>query len=313
MFNSTDIVLSPTADYSLAALYTTCLLVGTPSNIFSVRHFYRQPTNLGSVLFLLTAVVDLVTLPLISIPTLYTLINGRKPGLYENQVVCSIFGMLFNLIAALSVSLLASLSFSRTYLMLHPVKRQNQKATFICMALFLSVLVLHESLFMILGKLKFSYGDFCCFCFDSGITKAWDIYDNTMDSVILALPIIPVSISCFITCYKIYTSSRSANRSIMLSPVKLHTTITVILYTLAYIIFSLPDFINYLTWTITDIRYGNTAPVYETSVFMMWYSWLITDTLMVVIVATINPLIVIVRYNKFKLHSNGVSHSTSPA
>ena len=292
----------PTVDYCLVPIYCLCLLIGLPGNLLALRYFSKQPPALAIVLFALTAALDAFSIPVICIPTIFTLINGRDPGWYSDITVCTVLGVLYNWISIISVFLLAVLSFSRTHLLLFPVRKQNKIRTYQFMTLYVTMVTLHETVFTIAGKLNFKYTVDEGYCWDGGVTKPWGTYDDVVDMTLLAVPIIPVSISCFITCYTINKSASRSNRKVTDSPVKRNATITIVLYTLVYLLFSLPNFLNYVAWAQAKIRFGTSSPIYGTG-FMKYYSWLLTDTLMIVLISTINPLILLARTRRYQLVS----------
>ena len=294
---------SPTVDHSLVVLYWLCLILGLPGNVLALKYFVKQPPALAIVLFTLTAGLDTLSLPIICIPTIYTLLNERKPGWYSNHTVCSVLGILYNWISIISVFLLTVLSLSRTHLLLFPVRKQNKSRTYQFMAVYVALVTLHETVFTATGKLNFYYTVDEGYCWDKGDTKPWSVYDDVVDTTLLAVPIIPVSISCFITCYKVFKSAALSNHSVMESPVKRNATITILLYTSVYILFSLPNFLNYVTWAQAKIRFGSSSSIYGHG-FMKYYSWLLTDTLMIVLISTINPLILLARTRRYRLVAN---------
>ena len=110
-----------------------------------------------------------------------------------------------------------------------------------------------------------------------------------------------------------WSTSNAINRSFLACPVKRNATFTILLYTLSYLFFSLPNFINYIVWSTVKIRYGTSSPVYNASSFMKYYSWLLTDTVCVVLVATVNPLILVARTRKYRLVVSSHENNRSPA
>lgn len=218
---------------------------------------------------------------------------------YNVSAVCSVLGTLFNVISEFSVFLLAVLSFSRTYLLMFPLRRQSKSTTFKGMGVYALLVLTHETVFTVFDKLQFRYTVDESYCWDKGISPAWDIYDNIIDVFLLAIPVIPVTISCIITCYKIYQTSRATQHRICL--VKRNATITITLYTVVYLVLSMPNFLNYIVWAQSKIRFGSSTPYYS-GVFMKYYSWLLTDTVLVVLVSTINPIILLGRVKKFHIN-----------
>ena len=149
---------------------------------------------------------------------------------------------------------------------------------------------------------------------------------------LLAIPIIPVTIASLLTIYKIRKSIPSADKrkqssykvtrgrsdefinisctqifkpsslgqSTALS-MKRHATNTVLLFTSAYIVFSIPLFINYVIYVAliyTDMRLYDR--LYTENTVMYYYVWNFTDVLCVSINAMINPIIYVWRIRAFR-------------
>ena len=57
---------------------------------------------------------------------------------------------------------------------------------------------------------------------------------------------------------------------------------------------------NYVTWAQAKIRFGTSKSIYGSG-FMKYYSWLLTDTLLIVAVSAANPLILLARTQKYKI------------
>ena len=280
------------ADILLCFAYILCLIVGVPGNLVAVKYFIREG-RMTSYLFLSTAVVDLLALAVKSIPISISLIYHRQPGMYSNNVACNVLGMFQNGTIMASVFIVAVLSSTRTYSLVFPLKIFKRRRVGVCMVVYFLILTVHEVLPVLLNKLQFTYSSEDVICWDAG---AWSMYDDVVDSLFLALPIIPITICCIVSCHQVYFASKN---SISQSRLKSSATITIILYTITYIIFNTPNFVNYVLWNITSIAHEWPGPHYS-SLFMQYYSWNISGELCLVINSAVNPLIYLLRIQRYR-------------
>ena len=287
-------VIIPWADTFLSSIYIISFLIGIPGNIVAMKYFMKEQ-KLSSYLFLSTALVDVVGLTVKCIPISVSLLHGRESKMYTNDVACNILGMLQNATIMASVFIVAVLSSTRTYSLLRPLSRVNKKAVICLMLVYFTVLSLHELLPVALGKLKFSYSSEDVICWDAG---EWSVYDDIIDSLFLALPIVPITICCIVSCHHVYFVSNSTAQSSNMK-LKSSATITIILYTITYIIFNIPNFINYVLWNITSIVYEWPGPLYNTT-FMQYYSWNISGELCLVLNSLVNPMIYLLRIQQYR-------------
>lgn len=225
---------------------------------------------MSSYLFLSTALVDVLSLVSKCIPISTSLLLSRGQVIYSSYVLCNLFGMLQNATIMASVFIVAVLSSTRTYSLCFPLKPFRRRLVVLCMCVYFVILAAHEVLPVVFDKLQFTYSAEDVICWDAG---PWSTYDDLIDSLFLALPIIPITICCIVSCHQVYFKN-----SISKSRLKSSATITIILYTVTYIIFNIPNFVNYILWNITSIGYSWPGPLYS-SVFMQYYSWNISGGL----------------------------------
>ena len=76
-------------------------------------------------------------------------------------------------------------------------------------------------------------------------------------------------------------------------------TITIILFTLVYILFHVPVFLNYTRFIISMYVTGSFAE----GVFYEKYIWLMTYVMTVALNSLVNPLIYLLRMSRFRLEA----------
>lgn len=110
----------------------------------------------------------------------------------------------------------------------------------------------------------------------------------------LALPVLPICISCLLSILSIVRSIKLTQTNRSCSALKLDATITILLVTAVYLVFNLPVFVFWIIY----IKDGCTVPV--NSRFLYWYSWGFTYVVLVACNAAINPIVMMCRIAKFR-------------
>ena len=135
---------------------------------------------------------------------------------------------------------------------------------------------------------------------DSDIGATWDYVDNIVDCCALAVPIIPITISCLISSYKMsFDSGEPVGDQGRGADIKRRATVTIIIFTAVYVFFNLPLFIYYIFWFITDVKNSYPGPYFSSAV-MYNYAWNYTEVLAVCLNSVCNPIIFFIRIKKFR-------------
>ena len=125
-----------------------------------------------------------------------------------------------------------------------------------------------------------------------------------LNVVQLALPIVPILLSCASSTYIILASIRTSDQSSVGDAMKIKATITIIIVTTVYILCNIPVFMNQVLYTIHTIKYGDAWPgPYYSSGFMLNYSWGITGVVCVALNSAANPIIYFFRMKRFRAAS----------
>ena len=310
-----------TADTILGVIYLLCFLFGLPANILSLLYFTRQRIkcmDLPNYLYTLASFQDAI-ISLLSLNHGMTMLRYRDvwlPGF------CATHHILFQMSQRMSVFLVATLSVTRTYTLLVPLKRIKPKSVLKLLAV---LWVLMTCFFVIPPSIKLvqiTYHWESGYCWaepipGKNITYTWDELDNTMDTIGLACPVLPITLSCFISAVKIKASVPSQgstnlkhNRhpstdktiqefSMSIRKSNRKATVTIIIVTILYIIANLPLFINYVLYLVTIKSFTYPGPVYSSPV-MYYYSWNFTALLTTGLNATANPIVYLTRFKRFR-------------
>ena len=126
-----------------------------------------------------------------------------------------------------------------------------------------------------------------------------------MDTLGLAFPVVPITLSCVASTYKIVMTQKDISQ-LTLAQLPKQTakasrriTFTIIIVTILYIISNIPLFINYVLYLITITCFQYPGPIYS-SPFMYFYSWNITALLSTAVNATANPIVYFLRLKRYR-------------
>ena len=308
-----------TSDKILGISHILCFLFGVPANSLALSFFIKERlrgVDLLKYLYILTALQDTIT-SLLSLNHGITLLKHRDvwlPGFCPTQYT------LFRICQRMSVFLVAALSVSRTHLLVRPLRKIRARFVLILLAVVGVLMLCFFTFPPLLGVTQITYHWEAGYCWDEAIpdnnfSKTWDEMDNALDSTFLAFPILPISISCLISVYKIVTSRRNLPgltkqpNEAALRKKNNQATLTIILVTTIYIICNTPLLINYILYLITIRTTGYPGPIYNSPV-MYFYSWNVTSLLATALNASANSVLYWCRFPRFREWVKAVSQGT---
>ena len=317
MFNRTEFFQHSsyrTADIIIGTLYLLCCLIGVPANAISLLYFTRdrlKSKDLPTYLYTLTAIQDAI-ISLLSLNHGMTMLRHRDVWLPET---CSVNHILFQMSQRMSVFLVATLSCTRTYILVYPLKVVNSKTVLKVLAVLWVFMTCFFVLPPSLKVVQITYHWEGGYCWaepvpGKNISYTWDKFDNGMDTVGLAFPVLPITLSCIISAYKILVVRKVKNKqtktrhemrrfSTSIKSANRKATGTIIIVTAMYIISNIPLFINYTLYLITITSFQYPGPIYSSPV-MYFYSWNVTAILSTVLNATANPIVYLTRFKSFR-------------
>ncbi|XP_063677329.1 G-protein coupled receptor 183-A-like [Bolinopsis microptera] len=210
--------------------------------------------------------------------------------------------MFLKMQASFSVFLVAVLSITRTVILFRPFLDISTRTVLLVVGGYGVYLVLNQVVPLVLQKTRFVYTSEEVYCWDDGTSQVWDKLDIWLDLIVLAVPVVPITISCVLSCIFVgrkgkYLSETASGGSANSK----RATRTIILMTAVYILFNIPLFVNYLLWTIS-VNTGNVTypdPYWNTT-FTYWFVWNFTDCLFINLNSLFNPLVYFMRIKTFK-------------
>ena len=306
----------PEIDTILGLVCAASVLVGVPANLLSLLYFLKKKLK-GNMqgtkaffgnLYVAISLTDLVICATI-IPVVEAFLNGRNSKLFENEVFCTIWGLLWEIIPFYSVFLVGVLSISRLVTLFRPHRILNGRIVMGCLGCYLTGLALSKTLPLILGlsAVKYLKNTMYCFFLPSNNRIFWS-FSIVLSTALLAAPILPIIITCLAMIYQLQCS-RTPSQKINLKRKGVATkqaeaTKTIIIVTLVYIFYNIPVFIKFahhLQYVIrhTTDRSYDYKTAYNT-VLLYWYGWVLTYTVCVVLNSTTNPMVYFCRMRSFK-------------
>ena len=204
--------------------------------------------------------------------------------------------MIFKSLQRLSVFLVLILSISRTIVLVIPLHHVAKRTVLSSILGYLVYLVLEN---IILEREEtIIYDRVDVYCYEQDNPRLVSVLNDCLHVATLALPLIPIVISCVVSVHHVRNSTHlSAHSDVAGSVMKRRATVTVILLTLTYLFFNIPLIANLVVWIVTVSHYGGwPGPVYSTNTFFYMYCWNVTDVLFVGLNAAFNPIIYFLRF-----------------
>eukprot|EP00116_Pleurobrachia_bachei_P004877 sb/3465139/ len=127
-------------DMLIGSLYIFGMVFGIPANLtsfiyFVTRKLNKTPSNNSYIiqLYRLVTATDVV-ICFLSLPVLISAFDSRESDWFDNQIFCTIWGLLWAIAPLISVLLVTILSVSRTLILVYPIKILRLKVPLIILA-----------------------------------------------------------------------------------------------------------------------------------------------------------------------------------
>ena len=303
----------------------TCFLVGAPTNLLSLTYFVsrnREKSSYVRQLYILMNAVDLVICCLF-LPTALSMFTEGAPLLFGSLFLCTVWGYVMQIVARLSVFCIGLVSIFRTLSVMLPFIRLSLVHILVPIGGYTTILLIQQSIPFWYGK---SYHFLaavggCGWAIDDifAITSSqYKVLTVLLIVVEYILPLFPILLSCVLSCYQLrvspfcstdpslFSKNSCENKLIQESlRTKRSATITIILLTIAYILFNLPycvimvgDVVAMLSEHTVFLQILPTRYFLLTYVSITFYS--------IPLNSTVNPLIYIMRIARLREHIWGV-------
>ena len=225
---------------------------------------------------------------------------------FASQGLCNFLGMFQTVLPAFSVAIVTVLCITRTVQLFLLVRKPSKLAIFAVLILYLAYLIISEAVPVITGTFKFIYTKQEIYCWDipasQGSRARTAAYiEIAMDWISFSIPVIPIITCCIISTTKILLSKKICASDTMLKDLKSRATITILVFTAAYILFNIPIFVIQLLRVLLFVHDESYPGRYFSNYFMYQYGWNIAKMLLPAINAAVNPIIYFSRMLRFRM------------
>ena len=325
-------------DLTLATLLLFSLLLGTTGNLVSQYFFWRQTPRSTNSTFFKRIYQTISCVDLLICITLFPVIEAffkdpehdpQPPVLFGAPWFCYSWGLLWEVLPAISVFLVAVLSISRLVLLIKPTIQLRPALFGVLVGGYLTLTVVVKC-GLIFSHNKMAYWVIARHCImvydgpgkDSG---ELDFDSNQLKTTVvmmvqLALPIFPVAMSFVSTMTALYKTEAAAKRVKSSLKAQHQAGITVVIVTLVYILFNLPVVVHFgliLRCVAEHSRPDTLEKVchYESiysSASSYYYMWPFMYVVCVALNSTVNPIVYFLRMKQFrKFVTSRISESFS--
>ena len=305
-------------DQAQGSALVLCFAFGVIGNILAVNHFFRMRrkdksgTNQAffNIMYIAIGITD-VLICFSILPVIHMFFNARNSPFFLNHYFCVAWGLLWEILPFFSVFLVMILSISRTMTLFQPTRQLNKRLALKFIVCYPMVIAFGNiiPLFMTHTGHHHPHGTFMynkhsgyCFVFTRESEIYWTV-KSTISWILLVMPIFPILASCVLTIVKLAKSRKASIRVNAKGAAQSNATITVVIFTAAYIIYNVPVFLNYFLFALTIYAHKKYTNVYNTTL-LYWYSWSFTYVVCTALNSTTNPIIYYYRMKKFRKRIN---------
>ena len=254
---------------------SACFAVGTIGNLITLTYFVTKTNrSISTLLYVCISLTDTIISILILSVGISNFMGG-DPGLFSNKLYCNIWGLVWNIAARMSVFLVGVLSISRTISLIYPLRKISRKHIIIPCVIYFVILIIQSTIPYWYGvQYRYDKNIHSCTWYFTDIFDRYSMEHKILYFVLVLLeyviPAIPIISSCLISVYILRRSISTVGQT-NTGKIKINATVTIILLTIAYIVFNVPSCIYYSLWSIS-IFTNYTFP---------WYSNMSTITLII--------------------------------
>ena len=187
--------------------------------------------------------------------------------------------------------------------LIFPLIRLRHVAIWVLTAGYTVFLVLRTVVPVTLNAAVYQYSYQDVFCFELPKTT-WSYKFNSVSRVLtLAAPIVPIFISC--VCSYVILKINSLKQRKRGAAGGTNATVTILIFTIVYIVFNIPVLVNYLLMSVAGLGQGGCKQdcyykKFKHNKLLIWFSWNFTYITCVALNSTLNPVIYYFRMKNVK-------------
>ena len=286
-------------DVTYGTVFILSGIAGLLGNFLSCLFFRSKPRDLSSLLYQLITLNDFLISCLI-LPVGIAFLRSRSPGVFQDNVFCKSWTLLWYVAARLSVFLVVVLTVSRTVSIVRPLRGVSVKWVVFSIVLYLSYLLVQFAVFIMFDGISVVFNDIrgtCAILVNSDMNDAAVIRFLEV-SMVLAIwcPVFIVIINSVISAWVLCHKKRVLVSHISgIGRMKLRASITIVLFGVVYLVFNVPLAVYQILQTI-DLKLlsWDHDPVY------LQYFCVFSATGCVILNSAINPFLYYWRMDKFR-------------
>jgi hypothetical protein len=309
-------------DHLLAVILIFLTVFGVIGNVLSLIFFTTEHVRNRNSLYFKRVYQTINLVDLLICGSLFPVIDAfiedpgfpkfysNQPHFFKNQLFCTGWGMLWEVLPSFSVYLVGVLSISR--LILLTWRHAKMISSLVCVfmaAYFIFTVVIKLALLLTYDSMDYEPMMRYCLLVSHDDEQFAQHEITTLGILIgqLTLPIIPVSI-CFVITMMLLLQERHKKMTSRRHNAQHHAAITVTMVTFLYIICNIPVLINfsyYIHALIISEGRIEFAKIYSNS-FLFYYTWPLVYILSVAINAAVNPCVYYWRMKRYRTFIVGV-------
>ena len=279
-----------------------CSFIGCIGNTLAAIYFAPRYRYHSALIYGFITIND-VGIALLCLPMALPYFTATRRGvILEVPALCEIYGISWNLASRFSVFLVAVLSITRTYTLYFPFRQLKKKLLLGFLLLYFLVLLIQALVPYIRSHHYVYYPEYVqCFSLlgDLFTPKCPEFIISYLVFIQLEfiLPLFPILISCGMSIKIIKTVKIQAHVQGLVSR-RRGATITIIIFTILYIVFNIPAVMFEIMGTIEIYSYGKYS-------FFHWdtdyrYFRNMISAVSVGVNASINPCLYLLRMDSFR-------------
>ena len=288
----------PALDLLFFVAYVLCFTVGTTGNSFALNFFLGKKRDIASVTYVFISLNDLLvgvlTLPL----TLPVTTAGARQGfiLERPDWFCNVWGLVWYVCGLMSVWLVAVVSITRCIVIVFPLSK-----LFIRIRTVVMVIVGYLGVVLVQATIPYWVGDiydYMIYTAHCGWDSSWlddyptfkKVYSNilTAEYYIVVLPIVMSSFTTIFVLNRPRFNMSDSNKRV---------TTTILCFTVLYLVCNIPSCTFQLVHALRT-TFGVSIPVD----WMIPYTTMLNQVLVVTLNAALNPIIYVWRTRAFRNH-----------
>ena len=283
-------------DGVLAVGFCFCFIVGLPGNILALKFFLQSgKRNLPTLLYITASSIDMVS-SVIHLPIIMNLLNKRDPGLFKQELFCTVWYFLLLTVQFMSMFVVMLLSLNRAIVIVSPFYKVNKKAVLISIPVALIYISAWNTTYIVLGNLYYSRGYGYCSTHFNGVTLFYHLFWANYSFCVGSPPTI-VFLATFVTIFKLKKKSNVAKAS---GQKNRQASMTIIYFAVVFLACNLLTFLNLALYAYSRISSYGYVNMYSNT-FLFFYSWIISDIFCMVLNAATNPILYMCRMKEMRL------------